>query len=99
MKFIESNSDFDSGTKSVKENVNLIVSWKIIDELEIKNIDDLNTWISTNNLNELVNMLVYMIYEKISKPNVSDVFFKKVNLEFVDKDDITIKKHKKLELI
>lgn len=92
MKFIESNSDFDSGTKSVKENVNLIVSWKIIDELEIKNIDDLNTWISTNNLNELVNMLVYMIYEKISKPNVSDVFFKKVNLEFVDKDDITIKK-------
>jgi len=92
MKFIESNTNSDSINNYVKQNADLIVSWKIVDELEIKSIDGLNTWISTNNLNELVNMLVFMIYEKISKPNISDVFFKKVDLEFVDKGDPTIKK-------
>ena len=92
MKFIgsNSNSDYNLITKSVNENKDLIVSWKIMNNIEIKNIDDLNTWIITNNLNDLVNMLVFMIYDKISKSNISDVFFKKVNLEFINKTDETI---------
>jgi hypothetical protein len=88
MKFISSNSDSDSSNISVKENGDKIVSWKIVDELGIKNIDDLNTWTITNKLSELVNMLVYMIYEKLSKSDVSDVFFKKKDLEFVNKNDL-----------
>ena len=89
MKFIKKYSIHDDD--SIKENMNKIVSWKIENEFKIKDIDDVEMYIITNNLSELINMLIYMIYEKIKNDKISDVFFKKIDLNMVNlKDDTTI---------
>jgi hypothetical protein len=79
------DSDFDSSINSVKENKNKIVSWKIFPDYNISNIDKLSTYIITNNLNELINMLVYMIYKIIEPKNISKIFFQKDELDFINK--------------
>ena len=65
MKFISSYSDYNSVSNSINENSDGILTWMIKESLIIKEIDDMNTYVITNNLGELINMLVYMIYEKI----------------------------------
>jgi hypothetical protein len=87
MKFLETNnvSDFDSTNNSIKENADNIVSWMIKDKFEIKDIDDMNTYIITEKLTELINIIIYMIYEKINQsPEISNTFFDKQNLIFVN---------------
>lgn len=88
MKFIKEYSDFtmidDEASSSIKENTNKIVSWPIKNELEINNIDKVDSYLITNNLNGLIKVLVYTIYEKIKSSNISDVFFDSKNLEFIN---------------
>lgn len=94
IEFIEKYSDYDEKSKSIEENKSKIVSWMFEDKLVINNIDDIDTYIITNNLNELINMLVYMIYEKIT--NVQDVFFTKMDLNYINKNDSTDNKIEKI---
>lgn len=87
MKFLKTNnvSDFDTTNNSIKENIDHIVSWMIKDKLEIKDIDDMNTYIITEKLTDLINIIVYMIYKKINQnPEITDIFFDKQNLTFVN---------------
>lgn len=98
MDFIKNISDYNSSENSVKENSNLIVSWMIEDDLIFNDVGEANTYIITNNLKELVNMIVYAIYEKVSM--VSDIFFNNDKLQIInangsgevidDEDDIGI---------
>jgi len=80
MKMIENYSYYDKSTNSVEENDDKIVSWQMGNILEIKDINKFEPYIITNNLNELIKMLVFMIYEKIKENKISDVFFKKLDL-------------------
>ena len=81
MDFIKDHSDYDQGTNSVKESDDKIVSWKIFNEsFVIDSINNVQSYIITNNLGELINMLVYSIYEVLENENISNSFFGKVNL-------------------
>lgn len=91
INFIEKYSSTNSSNKSVNENSNSIVSWTIFNDYKITNIDKFNTYISTNNINELVNMLVYMIYKTIEPQNISNVFFQLDELNFINKAKETVK--------
>lgn len=87
MYLLNKYSDFNSSINSVKENTNKIVSWNIVPEYKITNIDKLDTYIITNEMNSLMQMLAYMIYKIIEPYNISEIFFKKGKLNFFDKDN------------
>lgn len=91
MNFLEKYSNLSSSNKSVEENSNKIVSWVIDDNYTIFEIDKFNTYIATNNINELVNMLVFMIYKTIEPKNISKIFFQQDELDFINKAKETIK--------
>ena len=92
MNFLEKYSNLSSSSnKSVEENSNKIVSWVIDDNYTIFDIDKFNTYIATNNINELVNMLVFMIYKTIEPKNISKIFFQQDELDFTNKAKETIK--------
>lgn len=91
MNFIKKYSNFNSSNESVDENSNKIVSWRISDDYKITNIDKFDTYVSTNNIDELVNMLVYMIYITIEPQNISNVFFQLDELNFINKANETTK--------
>ncbi len=90
MNFIKDYSNFNLSNNSVNENSNPIVSWTMYDDYKITNIDKFDTYISTNNMDELVNMLVYMIYITIEPKNISDVFFQLDEVNFINKTKETI---------
>ena len=86
MDIIKNNSDYNTDNNSVNESDDKIVSWKIVnDSFKINNINDVESYIITNNLGELINMLVYSIYEVLkvknnNNINISDAFFGMVDL-------------------
>lgn len=94
MSLINNNPNYaksNSTDNSIEENPEKTVSWKIIKDYEFDDIDKFDTYIITNNLNQLVNMLTYMIYEKIKPDDISEVFFSKKDLDFTKKTDSTAK--------
>lgn len=92
MDAIKNWSDYDANS-GVKENSEIIVSWSIEDNFEMdpQNIDKFEQPIITNNLNMLINALVFVIYEKIKNPLISNAFFEQNKIIFVNNNDGTEK--------
>jgi hypothetical protein len=99
--------DVDKIPTSIKENPNKIGSFVILIDyqLNIVNYDEFSdnsknvnydSYIISNNLGELVNMLVYTLYEKIN--NISDVFFEKKDLTFIEPVNTIINKNIGIDL-
>lgn len=60
---------------SINESEDRIAKYYFANELKILSID-FSTYLITNNLSELVNLIVYLIYYKIkSRPDIIDLFF------------------------
>ena len=96
MKDFENKSDFENN--SIKENNKIIATYNIEESLKIDKLE-LTSYIITTNLDELVNLLVYLIYIKLveSTENYSDCFFYLKTKEFdliniEDNSDIIKKK-------
>lgn len=70
-------SNWNPNKKSVGTNPDSLVNWNIKKDLSFDSIDEIEPYIITKNLNELINMLVYEIYNKISKDDISRIFFTK----------------------
>lgn len=88
-KILSNYSDWDNTNKSVRENPDLVVTWGIEDYLKFDSIDNIESYIITKNLDELINLLVNIIYKKISNENISNLFFEKNKIQFINRNDNT----------
>lgn len=84
MELIKDNSDMNG--EEVKESDNKTVVWAMKDKVSINDIVIKEPYIITNNLSELINMLVYFLCEFIIKnDDIVDSFF---NTDYLDNYNI-----------
>ena len=75
--FVKNYSLIDDTTNKVEGDKGLVAKFCIGDELTIDRVD-FCTYLLTNNLNEIVNLYMYIIYHKITKdPELNGIFFSK----------------------
>jgi hypothetical protein len=99
--YILKYSETDVSGQKVEEGDKKVTKYYFAKKLEISNID-FSTYLITNNLSELINLIVYLIYEKIksNKDNLIDVFFggKRTKLDIYNVTTGTKKKYDDDEL-
>lgn len=84
---IKTKSNYNPLTKSIDENITMVGTFNIENSLQIDNIN-FKSYIITANFNEIINLFVYIIYNKIfENPDIVKCFFlEKNNIEFKNID-------------